>query len=660
MRTMMRSMQRRRRGIAAGLMVCLSLWSVRPACAHNAAVHQGMAARAYQIMRFVDRASRSNQTLGVPPQGVSAAQWKTFQHDIATARKKLDTLAGDPAPGDLSNKGASDALATAAAAPDDHKDDTHLFVKASSVLGAGAANKVVDEAIKAGVAALLIPIVCLASCLANLFGFGGDTCEECVKNAKNLANKTPTPDDLLNLIPGIGDITSSQFTGLWHFINMSSSPLVENAFDDHQGILYEAAGPDQVPGAIDLAIMAGTDLIGLSVNPDKSDGVKHYEIVNPGDGFPDGDTYKGSVKRSNAEWQKYPMGHTPFTSVDNLALYGWRQFRDNGHDLANLGFPLHAMGDATVPMHVTGTTSYGHRPFEDAQEQLWNNGKLTAALSDERILQAAYRYRQEILQWRAKGHAGDIPVRRLVREVARHTFDYSRAKQAQTLLTSPLKPWPFNDAASLLWHTVSENDANTLYRDRSDAVALVAPLIEDGIAAQLAFLMSAVEANGIVQNAPSPLPLDGLPQTAPARLAVVTPDAPNKFVLAGAGAPSALESAARVEYARMAQQLVAGKASPAEYLFRVRSLTRKVRAAVAQGKTSPNAIANYQTIPRGQKLPKAPSAGNERRVQPHRHDAFPQVRVSARPEHAPAAKDRLRLHQSRPRFRRVAGGWRDE
>src|SRR5262249_49768394 len=158
---------------------------------------------------------------------------------------------------------------------------------------------------------------------------------ECVKHAKMLADKTPSPSDLTGLLPMVGDVTGDKFTGMWHFINLT--PGVSDLYDDHQGLFYEEAGVNRVPGVIDIAITLYSDALGMTVNSAKSDGVHKYQITGPGDSFPDGDKYSATDTRGKARWQEYPFAHTPFEPVDNLAYYGWSHFRGGDRTYDNLG-----------------------------------------------------------------------------------------------------------------------------------------------------------------------------------------------------------------------------------------------------------------------------------------------------------------------------------
>jgi len=57
----------------------------------------------------------------------------------------------------------------------------------------------------------------------------------------------------------------------------------------------------------------------------------------------------------------------PMIDDNNLGYHGWRRWRDDPcKRIDNLHWPLHAIGDASCPMHALGTTGQGHRPFEDA------------------------------------------------------------------------------------------------------------------------------------------------------------------------------------------------------------------------------------------------------------------------------------------------------
>ncbi len=461
------------------------------AAAHDGGIHTGLTTTALAAMEQMDRAS-SGSVKQIPPApaGVAPAEWQKFYLDAGVALKNLRTIAdNNPDHG----PGLEKILAEYSAnIPDNNTDDTHMWFKLDSALGFGTAKSVVDEAMKGVAAVTVVPLYCACACVLSLFHIG-HKCSDCLHGAKNLIDKLPTTGDLTNWIPGVGDINPSAFTGLWHFIDMN--PGMSNQYDDHQGMLYTQSGPLGLHGSVDLLLIALSDISGMSVHGAKSNGVTNYQRVTPHDSFPDGDRYDGSIFRSNNEWQSYPFAHTPFSPADNLALYGWTEWRKKPSDLTNLGYPVHALGDATVPMHVNDTTSWGHRPFEDGYDHLWNDHKIN--LDPDEVIRAAFFYRREILAWRAPGST-DVPIRHLVREVAEHTWTYSAGKMLTTV-----PPWPFNDPASLEHFPADLSEASVLgaigngvdmvYEARPDAVALVKPLLIDGASAILALLVSAAD-----------------------------------------------------------------------------------------------------------------------------------------------------------------------
>src|SRR6185503_11075229 len=93
-----------------------------------------------------------------------------------------------------------------------------------------------------------------------------------------------------------------------------------------------------------------------------------------------------------------------------------------------LRWPLHALGDATVPMHITTTTSWGHRPYEDAinarLSELGFDGRNKDQLEQaRRILKQAFRVRSDIKTRRTTlGQPDDTHVRELVTQLALETL----------------------------------------------------------------------------------------------------------------------------------------------------------------------------------------------------------------------------------------------
>jgi len=138
------------------------------------------------------------------------------------------------------------------------------------------------------------------------------------------------------------------------------------------------------------------------------------------------------------------LGHVEFSTLDNLAEYGWANFATNPTTAQYLMYPLHALGDAAEPHHAAGTTSWGHRPYEDAVDNLLDTELLEAPSScallkdgyylgviaspklaqANRIMQAAYGYWQTYGSQFSKGKA---PIQQMVQALAISTFATAEA-----------------------------------------------------------------------------------------------------------------------------------------------------------------------------------------------------------------------------------------
>src|SRR5262249_30235191 len=138
------------------------------------------------------------------------------------------------------------------------------------------------------------------------------------------------------------------------------------------------------------------------------------------------------------EWELAPMGHIVFSPVDNLGLYGWKGFVEDpsAHVAKSLGWPLHAIGDSVAPHHVTGTTGYGHRPYEDSAEQNWNRilyqdlatipeVRVAQYQQLRRIIEHGFAYWQIMNDLRASHPGGPlqaVPIRSFVTRIAQDTY----------------------------------------------------------------------------------------------------------------------------------------------------------------------------------------------------------------------------------------------
>jgi hypothetical protein len=514
----------RHRIIQIGAAVIVWISCITPLAAHNQSIHQQMTDLAYQMMVFTGHPG------GLGRLDAGDADWTVFLQRVAATPVKynaqsaqLDELAppkwigcsapqpnwrttlrgiphapswdfnGNPGCGvnwawkpSLDYVESDDFIGATlglwAATPDDEFDDTHLWYRPTNVLGVGAVRDVVNEATEDSLSVVLLPVVCVIDLIS---GNGND----CHKDAKKIANDVDVGEEIDGWIPGFNDISNADYVGLWHFIDMN--PDASNEFDARQGKLFDEAGvPGEPMDPVEVVLMAYFDVSGLSVDHDKSEGVSHYTIDSAEDGVP------VTTRRDKSQWQFTSIAHVPFEPVSNLAYYGWERFRDEQvHPIRMLAWPLHAIGDATVPMHVIGSSAWGHRPFEDSQEELWPKiwnftpGQLSSEQTSVlRVMRRAFDYWKMIEAWRA-AHGGnkDVPVRQIVNEVARHTHQY-----AMSMHQVPGSQWPFSITASTEYLLYPHATAHA-YAQIPGAADLVRPLFEDGVGATIALLVAAAD-----------------------------------------------------------------------------------------------------------------------------------------------------------------------
>ena len=413
---------------------------------------------------------------------------------------------------------------------DDHLNDT-VFETGWIIAGVIAA-VVVIALVAAGILGVaffggLLAVVCALAilfCLAGLLD--GDGCGNGIINGfTNLIEAAHAPitaldnnvPELDGIIPRGGDITSDAYTGMWHYIN--AKPGGSNSYDDRQGLYYDEAGPDFVPGQFDVVIQAGLDLGDLHLGYDESDGPHHYEIRGGNDGHPDSD------HRSFACWQGPTGAHLQFSPLDNFGFFGWSNFLSSRNAFW-LSWPLHALGDATVPMHVNGTSSWGHRPYEDAVDwsERWNVMRFLACTPEtlgscaqacfidpadpskkcpehtdavdnsrqqfeqaRRILQHAFRWTQFISSWRTRlGRPNDVPVRDLVTSLALDTFNLTNQSGADNV-------WPWCDDCSMDWLIYKDNHQGMDFYETDASLAKARDLVERSVGATAAFLIATGE-----------------------------------------------------------------------------------------------------------------------------------------------------------------------
>lgn len=334
-----------------------------------------------------------------------------------------------------------------AASVDDHVQDTVLWFRPTNAGVAGAIKEAASRVFEYAAGALLLPFVCMSSWLQ---------LKRCnVDDAFDLAREYNPVDYFESWLPGFGHLQSSEYTGLWHFLHVE--PDTAHRYNDIRGMWYEGAGPGSRPGFMDVVLMATSDLSGLSLNAYSSRGDDQYGQYD-------------RVARLEPAWQAHTIGHLEFSPVSNLALYGWNEFAKDGYKSARgLAWPLHAIGDVSAPHHVVGTTSWGHRPYEDFAEKYWS--KMIGHSDDQRrrILANSYGYWQKLLS---------RDVGEYVKELALETREKVRAQG----------DWAYNDYASFDYHLAANGPGSAInrYKGFEDEIA---GLLEQAISATLGFLV---------------------------------------------------------------------------------------------------------------------------------------------------------------------------
>ncbi len=526
--------QRVRKLVALSLVLCLGL--APQVGAYNRATHQEIVDLSYEIMRAVSLGGTlGGSSITARPPGIPAAQWTMFLSDINAAVPKLRSLGTDlgqpffgptcilPGLGNVGgsfwtgnlgglpgapqlnyDSGPADAecgvnpnwapqgvyaatnsgsdrtgmaLGFYSAAVDEEFDDTHLWHKPNNAGGLGAVKDGLNDVHTFVLGALIAPFFCLAQ------WFQGKECS--LSDIQQVANDANILDDLDGLTPGFGDISGSTFVGMWHHINMGF--WADNEFDDREGMLLENGGWLGIPDVAELGAWIAADFLGLSLNHGKSLGPHRYTVATSAD------FHAATDPRSKGEWQFSTVAHTAMEPLDNLAFFGWEEFKNPGNPARRLGWPLHALGDAAAPHHVIGSFAWGHRAFEDATQNLWDellfrNAPTGSAArlqrtQARRILVQAFTWWRMIQDWRAlTGLSNDIPIRDMVTQLAQDTFDHSSQKMTTDA-------WPFVAGISAL----PTGGVVGVYEAWPGALELGRPLIENSAAAKLAFLTAAAE-----------------------------------------------------------------------------------------------------------------------------------------------------------------------
>jgi hypothetical protein len=364
--------------------------------------------------------------------------------------------------------------------PDMLKDDFHVGIKPTSTGGLSVLKEGLVAAGAIPAATVWIPVKCAWKCIKSVVSFSPSRCADCCKQAidDGVAASHDVVSGIDSFVPIIGDVKSDFIVGMSHHINI---PLADKEYDDTSGLLITMAGPLGVPGALEVVATAFADAAGVTVRYDDSAAPKNYDVQNANDGLPN------SRHRDAANWEFLPFPHVPMPPVDNLGWYGEGQYGAMPtKNTKFLGFGLHALADASVPMHVAGAFGWGHRPYEDAVTMLHSTVLAAESRSEPSrlnniVLPRAEEYYKIISDWRAAnpGREKDVPVRALVTAVAQKTWAISQPD-----------PTLFNDALSVAYLTPGLDLATRAYTLKGPVMQT---LVDEAVAASLAFLTATGE-----------------------------------------------------------------------------------------------------------------------------------------------------------------------
>lgn len=391
--------------------------------------------------------------------------------------------------------------------PDQQRNDVAMEARITNAAGVVQVKEIVEAAGGLAAGTVWVSVKCLTECAKGFFSLDFDACGRCISDAfeqgqQAVHDGVATIDGLVPGVPlgWIGPLQDA-VSGICHHIDVKGdvvvpgwSTLNKGHYDDISGLYGQTPGPTGAPGHTEHAVLALTNSLGVSLDYDNSDGTRRYEIL---DGQ---DFHMNTIHRRRQDWEYLPWPRVPMPPLDNLAKFGWDSFRDSvaRHrqdgsqpiQTRYLGWVLHGLGDATVPMHVTGTFAWGHRPYEDAGLRLGRRllGEMSAeheiaANEAEILMRAALVYRKQIKDWRTAHpeHGMDIPIRDLVTTLANRTLAAAQAH-----------PGIYKDDLSTLWNIpgVARDAAIQAYTGEAE---FMRERLRDTVAATIAFLTSAAE-----------------------------------------------------------------------------------------------------------------------------------------------------------------------
>ncbi len=283
-------------------------------------------------------------------------------------------------------------------------------------------------------------------------------------------------------------LESEDYVGFGHFIDMKPTPTSPAPFDEKPGKLMSRAGPAGVTDVTEDLVTIIFDLAGMHVNHAESLAPKNYQIILGTSGAAGTDFHRNSTARTGSQWESPVIPDLQLTAVDNLGMFGYEQSKANrgtGLESKRLGWPLHALGDASVPMHAVGASGFGHRPYEDCVDMVFDNligaGDTLASVNTVAdVLARAVKWRKFIRDWRTARSSSEVPVRDLITALA-----------AVTRSKATARPEVFQPLASITY--ILDSDAAIAAYDNPAMAAVQRDLLLEGIAAKVAFLLSVTE-----------------------------------------------------------------------------------------------------------------------------------------------------------------------
>ncbi|MBN2715386.1 MAG: hypothetical protein JXX14_05995 [Deltaproteobacteria bacterium] len=354
---------------------------------------------------------------------------------------------------------------------DDEYNETNLWIKRSNSMVREGFTDFLEKFTQYSVILSHPTLVFIAGirCLGRLLS--GKSC--------NFSGAVPDPpiDEIEALLPGVGTHhIDDMYIGLWHMMHVEREGLGE--FNNIPGTHIEWAGPGMKPGELDMAVMIIADLTGVTLNASKSTGVDRYGPLDD-----------KKVRKHIWEWQDAHVGHLEFSSLSNLAQYGWKAFQADPTHSRILGWPLHALGDTIIPHHLLGTMSHGHKAYEIYMERNIE-GMMQAESGQLEIIANAYKWWKRFCWDASTGQRKDLEsAKTLIDAVAKDNYQY-------------IGDWAWNDVNSFDENFDKNGEREhkiDLWERSPEAWGNSMSMVRNSSGATMALLMSAanmVESNG--------------------------------------------------------------------------------------------------------------------------------------------------------------------